>query len=531
MKKNSVLNAIKVDPDGIPIVSDGKTIPDAVNQLIFTIIQHFIGDPSLWKDRSAELLSNLKCRTLGDFRWYKDTFLTRVYTRDDSQQPFWKEKFLAGLPKSLGDKVRDKIRHQSLTGDIPYEQLSYGQLVAYIQKVALKICQDDKIQRQLAKEKTQNRKDLGSFCEQFGLPCTTKPKKHKKQEQKQVKTFRNFRKKPNYNKRLKKKLNNLNLDPSIEEQINNLLIQSSDEESGKESSEDLNQIHEDDLSSSEDSQSSQEINVLTKEQDLLFEVIDSISNFDLEIEALFDTGADSNCIQEGLIPTKYFEKTSERLSTASGSKLQVNYKLPKAIIESDNLKVETPFLLVKNLKNGVILGTPFIKSLFPLTITDEEIADLIAKGLIRKSKSPWSCSAFYVNKQSEIERGTPRLVTNYKPLNQALQWIRYPIPNKKDLLNRLYSAKIFSKFDMKSGFWQIQLNDNECYKTAFTVPFGQYEWKVMPFGLKNAPSEFQRIMNDIFNPYSTFTIVYIDDVLVFSQSIDQHFKHLHIFVD
>jgi hypothetical protein len=146
--------AIKTDSDGIPILNEGASIADAVNTLIFTIAQHFIGDPSLIKDRSGELLSNLKCRTLGDFRWYKDTFLTRVYTRDDSHQPFWKEKFLAGLPTSLGDKVREKLRGQNPNGDIPYDQLSYGQLIAYIQKVALKICQDDKIQKQLAKEKS-----------------------------------------------------------------------------------------------------------------------------------------------------------------------------------------------------------------------------------------------------------------------------------------------------------------------------------------------------------------------------------------
>ena len=109
---------------------------------------------------------------------------------------------------------------------------------------------------------------------------------------------------------------------------------------------------------------------------------------------------------------------------------------------------------------------------------------------------------------------------------QALQWIRYPIPNKKDILNRLNSAKVFSKFDMKSGFWQIQIQESARYKPAFTIPFGQYEWNVMPFRLKNAPSEFQKIMNDIFNPYSNFVIFYIDDVLIFSQDIDQHFKHL-----
>jgi len=135
-----------------------------------------------------------------------------------------------------------------------------------------------------------------------------------------------------------------------------------------------------------------------------------------------------------------------------------------------------------------------------LEICKKELQTLLAKKLIRPSKSPWSCAGFYVMNQAEKERGTPRLVINYKPLNKVLQWIRYPIPNKKDLLKRLYNAKLFSKFDMKSGFWQIQIAEQDRYKTAFTVPFGHYEWNVTPFGLKNAPSEFQRIMNDIFNP-------------------------------
>jgi len=159
-----------------------------------------------------------------------------------------------------------------------------------------------------------------------------------------------------------------------------------------------------------------------------------------------------------------------------------------------------------------------------------EIQHLLNKNLIRHSKSPWSCAAFYVNNAPEKERGIPRLVINYKSLNKALRWIRYPIPNKRDLLNRLYAAKVFSKFDMKSGFWQIQIAEPDRYKTVFTVPFGHYEWNVMPFGLKNAPSEFQNIMNDIFTPYAAFIIVYIDDVLVLSKTIDQHFKHLQIFI-
>jgi len=81
---------------------------------------------------------------------------------------------------------------------------------------------------------------------------------------------------------------------------------------------------------------------------------------------------------------------------------------------------------------------------------------------------------------------------------------------------------------MKYGFWKIQITEQDCYKTSFTVPFGQ--WNVMPFGLKNAPSEFQNIIYDISTLYISFSIVYIDDVLVFSKSIDQHFKHLQIFL-
>ena len=84
---------------------------------------------------------------------------------------------------------------------------------------------------------------------------------------------------------------------------------------------------------------------------------------------------------------------------------------------------------------------------------------------------------------------------------------------------------------MKLGFWQIQIKPEDRYKTVFTVTFGQYKWNVMPFGLKNAPLKFQSIMNEIYNPFTKFIIVYIDDVLVFSESLDQHFKHLNVFLE
>nr|KYP46182.1 Protein FAR-RED IMPAIRED RESPONSE 1 [Cajanus cajan] len=393
-QKLGIFSAIKIDDNGEPIFNNGETILDAVNTLIFTIAQHFIGDPSLWKDRSVELLSNLKCKTLGDFKWYKDTFLTRVFTREDSQQPFWKENFLAGLPRSLGDKVRDKIRTLTPDNIIPYDHLCYGQLISFVQKTALEIFQNDKLQRQLAKEKTQNRKELGTFCEQFGLPGCSKQKTRKsvRHDQpsnthyKQQRHFRNPKrrnqtstrepkietklpqgknksivcyncKKPGHISkycRLKRRISNLNLEPELEEQINSLLVETSEEDSLDDySGEDIHNVQQDDEVSSSDNSDTPNINVLTKELNLL------------------------------------------------------------------------------------------------------------SKNLIRPSKSPWSCAAFYVNKQAELERETPRLVINYKPLNQTLRWIRYPIPNKKYLLNRLHSAKIFSKFDMKSDYWQIQIQEEE----------------------------------------------------------------------
>ena len=82
----------------------------------------------------------------------------------------------------------------------------------------------------------------------------------------------------------------------------------------------------------------------------------------------------------------------------------------------------------------------------------KEINDLLKYNIISKNKFPWSCPAFYVNKNSKIEKGVPRLVINYKPLNEVLEWIRYPIPNKKYLIKRLNDVVIFSKFDLKSGF-------------------------------------------------------------------------------
>lgn len=154
-----------------------------------------------------------------------------------------------------------------------------------------------------------------------------------------------------------------------------------------------------------------------------------------------------------------------------------------------------------------------------------EIQDLLNRKLIENNRSPWACPAFYVNKHSEQKRGKPRMVINYRALNEALLPIRYPLPSKELLFSKIGKCNVFSKFDLKSGFWQIGIVPQDRFKTAFVVPEGQYQWRVMPFGLKNAPSEFQKRMDDIFRHLS-FVIVYIDDLLIYSVDMKQHVQHL-----
>lgn len=148
----------------------------------------------------------------------------------------------------------------------------------------------------------------------------------------------------------------------------------------------------------------------------------------------------------------------------------------------------------------------------------KEIKNMLSKKLIRESKSLWNCYGFYVNKRAEQIRGIPRLVINYKPLNSVLADNTYLIPHKGDLISKIVGAKIFSKFDLKSKFWQVAISEKDKFKTTFSVPTGNYEWNVMPFSLKHAPSKFQKVMDSIFKPFFDWLIVYIDDIL-FCQKI------------
>ncbi|WMV29629.1 hypothetical protein MTR67_023014, partial [Solanum verrucosum] len=164
-----------------------------------------------------------------------------------------------------------------------------------------------------------------------------------------------------------------------------------------------------------------------------------------------------------------------------------------------------------------------------LQLAKKECDELLEYRLIEPSDSQWSCEAFYVNKRAEQARGKLRLVINYQSLNHFLLDDKFPIPNKLTLFSHLSKSKYFSKFDLKSGFLQLGIHLEDNSKTSFCIPDHHYQWKVMSFGLKSTLSLFQKAMIKIFQPILHTSLVYIDDILLFSDTMEEHIGIPHKF--
>ncbi|KAL0544273.1 hypothetical protein IC582_019386 [Cucumis melo] len=154
-----------------------------------------------------------------------------------------------------------------------------------------------------------------------------------------------------------------------------------------------------------------------------------------------------------------------------------------------------------------------------------QLQELLDKGFIRPSVSPWGAPVLFVKKKD----GSMRLCIDYRELNKVTVKNRYPLPRIDDLFDQLQGATVFSKIDLRSGYHQLRIKDEDVPKTAFRSRYGHYEFIVMSFGLTNAPAVFMDLMNRVFREFlDTFVIVFIDDILIYSKTEAEHEKHLRM---
>ncbi|GJT41243.1 putative reverse transcriptase domain-containing protein [Tanacetum coccineum] len=158
----------------------------------------------------------------------------------------------------------------------------------------------------------------------------------------------------------------------------------------------------------------------------------------------------------------------------------------------------------------------------------DQLKELSDKGFIRPSSSPWGAPVLFVKKKD----GSFRMCIDYRELNKLTVKNRYPLPRIDDLFDQLQGSSIYSKIDLRSGYHQLRVREEDIPKTAFRTRYGHYEFQVMPFGLTNAPAVFMDLMNRVCKPYlDKFVIVFIDDILIYSKNKQEHEEHLKLILE
>jgi hypothetical protein len=183
------------------------------------------------------------------------------------------------------------------------------------------------------------------------------------------------------------------------------------------------------------------------------------------------------------------------------------------------------FLIELKPGTAPIHKTPYRTATPELAELKEHIKELLEKGFIHPSSSPWEAPVIFVLKQD----GTQRFCMDYRPLNKVTVKYKYPLPKIDDLFNQLRGACVFSKINLRSRYHELKIRECDIPKTAFISRYGLYEYMVMSFGLTNAPAYIMYLMNKVFMEYlDKFVMVFIDDILIYSRSEEEHEEHLRL---
>ena len=195
--------------------------------------------------------------------------------------------------------------------------------------------------------------------------------------------------------------------------------------------------------------------------------------------------------------------------------------------DSDLGHTDTVKMKIDTQNHPPIKLRPYRTPLKDREMVDNAIDEMLQANVIRRSKSPWSFPVVIVGKKD----GSKRFCVDFRKLNQITKPNSYPLPLIDDILANLGKAKYFSSLDLKSGYWQVLMSEADKEKTAFACHRGLFEFNVMPFGLMSAPAVFQELMSIVLQGLSDFSTAYLDDILIFSETLEQHLTHIQTVFD
>ncbi|GKC78823.1 putative reverse transcriptase domain-containing protein [Tanacetum coccineum] len=283
---------------------------------------------------------------------------------------------------------------------------------------------------------------------------------------------------------------------------------------------------------------------------------------------LFDSGADYSFVSNTFIPLLGIEPSElgfrYEIEIASGQLVEIDKVIKGYRLEIEGHVFDIDLILFGHGSFDVIIGmdwlsnykaeivchekvvriplfdgklipgaTPVAKSPYRLAPSELEelsgqLKELQDKGFIRPSSSPWGAPVLFVKKKD----GSFRMCIDYRELNKLTVKNRYPLPRIDDLFDQLQGSQFFSKIDLRSGYHQLRVHEDDIPKTAFRTRYGHFEFTVMPFGLTNAPAVFMDLMNRVCRPYlDKFVIVFIDDILIYSKTQEEHVEHLRLVLE